>query len=251
MEGEVPRCAPRWCMRRRRRAASSRPTASASSCAASSRSTTGGTDQRLSIMPFAGGSETPFPGQGSPTHGLLDRLGDDAHDDARPRAACTSPSSTSRNGSQLRATDIPDSIIAAVAPLADGFAWVPAARDKRRAPERDKGTTEIPRPASFAAIRDLAVSPDGKQIALLGWNMGTSDSVVIALVPTDGGPPVLWFSRFAEGGAIDLRHRWQPGPRTLADSRVDRDVPAEGTGAGGEDRRPFRGRWSRSRGRGI
>ena len=164
-------------------------------------STSGGTDQRLSIMPFAGGSETPFPGQGSPLTVFWTDSVTMLTTTQTPRGLHIALVDI-RNGTQLRATDIPDSIISAVAPLPDGFAWIPATRD-RVILQREKGTSEIPRPAMFSALRDIAVSPDGKQLAIMGWNMGTSDSVVIAIVPTEGGAPAVWFSRFAEDGVID------------------------------------------------
>jgi hypothetical protein len=49
-------------------------------------------------------------------------------------------------------------------------------------------------------LTDLNVDQRGERLALTGWNLGTGDSIGVAVVPADGGTPVMWAASAAEGG---------------------------------------------------
>ena len=40
----------------------------------------------------------------------------------------------------------------------------------------------------------------GQHLAVSGWNAGTFDSIGVAVMPTDGGAPVMWATGAAEQG---------------------------------------------------
>jgi len=104
-----------------------------------------------------------------------------------------------RTGAQTRSVDLPDSIYRAVIALKDGWAWIPADGDKLVVQHRG-ATTEIPRPKWFGLLYDVDVDGAQTRFALSGWNTGTFDSLGVAVVPVDGGAPVMWDVAFAEGG---------------------------------------------------
>ncbi len=61
---------------------------------------------------------------------------------------------TSRTGANSRTVDLPDSLMRAVIPLPDGWAWVPASAD-RIIVRRGEKTLEFPKPEWFIALHML------------------------------------------------------------------------------------------------
>ena len=157
----------------------------------------GATERRYSIMPFAGGSEVALniPG-GADRAGWVDSV----------TVEVASLVATGvrvglldvRTGAMTRTTTIPDSLAADVRPLPDGWAWIPASRDRVRI-ERAGKTVEIARPAWFGQLDRLAVDAKGGRVAVGGWNAGTYDSIGIAVAPLVGGPAAFWTADAAEG----------------------------------------------------
>jgi hypothetical protein len=159
---------------------------------------TGGTERRYSITPFGGGTETPLNTTGSPraawwvdsvTVAVANQTGVGVH------VGLTDI----RTGAAGRVVDIPDSLARGVTPLPDGWAWIPAARD-RVTVQRGGKTLDIPRPAWFGELTDLDADRTGQRLAIVGWNAGTYDSIGVAITPIDGGTPVLWGTSAAEQG---------------------------------------------------
>jgi hypothetical protein len=64
-----------------------------------------------------------------------------------------------RTGAERSALDLPDSIVTAVTPLPDGWAWIPKDRD-RVIVEQDGQRHEIAKPAWFGMLTDVDASPD-------------------------------------------------------------------------------------------
>ena len=161
-------------------------------------SSAGGSERRFSIQPFGGGSETGLNTPGSPVTAFWT-------DSVTVGVISQTPEGVRvglidvRTGAAGRAIDIPDSLVRSATPLPDGWAWVPATRD-RAIVQRGGKTTEIPRPAWFGELQGLATDPSGKRLALIGWNAGSYDSLGVAVVAVDGGTPVLWAASAAEGG---------------------------------------------------
>jgi hypothetical protein len=156
----------------------------------------GGSERRLSILGFGGGNETPLNIAGSPTAW---RWTDSVTVIVTRQTATGLRVSLVdvRNGGATRSTEIPDSLVAAVTPLPDGWAWIAQNRDKVVIQQGGK-TAEIPKPAWFGSLVGLSADPDGRRLAITGWNAGTSDSVGVALVPVAGGTPALWGASPAE-----------------------------------------------------
>jgi Tol biopolymer transport system component len=159
-------------------------------------SSSGGSERRLSIMPFAGGEETQVSMQGKPfSWGWADSV--------TVLITTQTPTGTHvaltdvRTGGISRTVDLPDSIYRDITPLADGWAWIPATGD-RVVIQRGSATKEIKAPAWYGGIAILQASTDGKQIGFVGWNNATNDTLGLDVVSVDGGTPVHWGGVFSE-----------------------------------------------------
>jgi tRNA A-37 threonylcarbamoyl transferase component Bud32 len=160
---------------------------------------TGGDDVRLSVSPFLGGTETPINATGkvvsaqwidSVTVGVYSLTG------AGPQLARTDV----RTGSATQTFQLADSSIAEATALPNGWAWIPATRD-RVIVEQNGKRHEIPKAAYYAQLIHVDASPDGSRLLTVGWNATTSDTVRLDVVPVAGGAPVEWARHFAEDGA--------------------------------------------------
>jgi hypothetical protein len=165
-------------------------------------SSAGGAERRFSVLPFAGGSETPLNISGSPRGAIwADSV----------TVSVSSPTATGarvtlldvRTGAATRSTEISDSLAQSVIPLPDGWAWIPATRD-RVVVQHDGKTTNIPKASWFGELVGLRSDPTGQRLAMTGWNAGTYDSVGVAVVPAAGGTPVLWATSAAEQVGADF-----------------------------------------------
>jgi len=109
-----------------------------------------------------------------------------------------------RTGAVSRTLIIPDSLLADVRPVPDGWAWIPAGKDRVRI-ERAGKTVELAKPAWFGVLERLAVDRGGARVAMVGWNAGSYDSLGVAVAPLAGGTSALWSADAAEaGGAMWL-----------------------------------------------
>jgi hypothetical protein len=160
-------------------------------------STAGGTELRLSIMPFDGGAETPLSTQGTPTGG---GWWDSTHVMVGTLTAkgLHLVLIDALTGAAGRFVDL-DSNTIDFEPLADGWAWIPAGGD-RVVIQRGGRTVEIARPAWFTTLGGLTRDPAGHRLMATGWNAGSADTLGVVVFPLDGGPPVIWARMFAEGG---------------------------------------------------
>jgi hypothetical protein len=104
-----------------------------------------------------------------------------------------------RTGAMSRTATLPDSLIADVRAVPEGWAWIPSGKDRVRIQRAGK-TVEIPKPAWFGELNRLAIDSAGGRVAILGWNAGTYDSIGVAVAPLAGGPPVMWTADAAESG---------------------------------------------------
>jgi hypothetical protein len=159
----------------------------------------GGSERRYSILPFGGGSETPLNLPGSPR---------DASWIDSVTLAVSKQTATGvhvglvdvRSGAVGRSVDIADSLVADVTPLPDGWAWIPATKD-RVVVQRGGKTIEIRKPTWFGELNGVAADVMGQRLAVLGWNAGTYDSIGVAVVPVGGGTAAIWAVSAAEQGA--------------------------------------------------
>ncbi|MEO8140120.1 MAG: protein kinase, partial [Gemmatimonadota bacterium] len=113
-------------------------------------SSTGRSEQRYSIMPFTGGSESPLNLAGTPR-------GVSWTDSVTVVYGSVTASGTHvslvdvRSGPLPGGLDLPDSILIAATRLPDGWAWIPAGGDKVIV-ERAGKRIEIPKPAWFTDL---------------------------------------------------------------------------------------------------
>jgi Tol biopolymer transport system component len=160
----------------------------------------GANEQRYSLMPFAGGSETALniPGGADRTAWV---------DSVTVAVLRRVPAGTRvglldvRTGAVSRSLTISDSLAIGMRPVPGGWAWIPSSRDRVRI-ERAGQAVEIAKPAWFGELHQLAVDPRGERVAMVGWNTGTYDSLGVAVAPLAGGPPTFWDTDAAEGSDL-------------------------------------------------
>lgn len=113
-----------------------------------------------------------------------------------------------RTGSRRAPFPIADSLITNWTPLPDnGWAWIPSDR-LRIATQRpgDAAPRIFPTPDWYAAAFTLDPSPDGKQVAFVGWNAPSVDSAGLSVMSLSDGKSTPWMAAFAEGAEA----RWLP-----------------------------------------
>jgi len=164
-------------------------------------SASGALERHLSIMPFAGGREAPLQTAGAVATAVW-------RDSVSVLVATGSRGQhvavlDVRTGAVERATDLSDTTIEDLTPLPDGWAWIPGT-DDRIVIQRAGRTTEVRKPAWFGPLFQVQADPAGRVIAMTGWSASTIDTLGVALVPADGGVPMMWATHFAEAGRVDF-----------------------------------------------
>ena len=153
---------------------------------------------RLSIMSFAGGPETPLPGSGSLQYWA---------DSVTIVVVEVAP-----GGSRLSLLDVRNGTRTAVRPIADTglvftaalragrWVWVPPLSRSIRAQRPDQQAPDTITVSDwYRSLTWLSMSPDGKRIAYTG--VGASfDSVRVSVAPVDGGPATPWATLPGNGG---------------------------------------------------
>ena len=158
----------------------------------------GGVELRFTVMPFAGGAEAPL---NVPTSARGARwfdsvtVGYGLQTPAGVRLALVDV----RSGKPVGGVELPDSLLRAAVPVPQGWAWIPAGRDRIIV---DQGGTrrEFPKPAWFTGFFDLDVDRTGSRLLAVGWNAGSFDSLGVVVAPVAGGEWTLWRKEFAEDG---------------------------------------------------
>ena len=164
-------------------------------------SASGQSERRFSIQSFEGGAEAPL-NTASGTRGgrWIDSV--TVQFGGQTSAGRHVALVDARTGATGRTLDIPDSLARGVTALPDGWAWIPSTADKVVI-QRGGKTTEIPRPAWFGAIFDLDLDPAGQHLVIAGWGV-SYDSIGAAVVPLEGGTPVMWATSPAEQGDAEF-----------------------------------------------
>jgi hypothetical protein len=114
-----------------------------------------------------------------------------------------------RNGASSHELQLSDSVVRSAVPVPNGWAWIPASSDKIIIEQGGK-RREIPKPAWFAILTNLSMSPDGARMLYQGWGKNTNDSVAFETVPIAGGSPTRLYTTIAD----HVNHSW------LADGSV-------------------------------
>ena len=156
-------------------------------------------ERRFAVRAFAGGAEAPLGVTGRPLQAFW----------ADSVAVVVALSVGERiryslldvrTATVLRSLDLDAAGATAITPLANGWAWINPARD-RIIVEQGGVRHEIAAPTWFRGLIDIDVSADGSRLLYVGWGAATDDTLRVDVVPTAGGTPVPWVSRFAETGA--------------------------------------------------
>jgi hypothetical protein len=189
---------------------------------------------RLSVMSFAGGPETPLPGSGAPWYwadSVTIAVVEVAQGGSRLSLLDV------RNGTRTAVRAIADTGFVQVAPLpAGGWAWVPPWSRSIRVQRPDQPAPDTITVSDwYRGLTWLSMSPDGKRIAYTG--VGASlDSVRVSVAPLDGGPATPWATLPGTGGeAIFLVDgslalaAWVDNARTLFHLREPGRVERLGT----------------------
>jgi tRNA A-37 threonylcarbamoyl transferase component Bud32 len=159
----------------------------------------GGDEIRLSVAPFAGGTETPLNATGTVVGAQwIDSV--TVAVQSVTAAGARFARTDVRTGAAGDALQLPDSSIAAVTALPDGWAWLPAGRNRIVVEQAGK-RHEIAKPAWYASLNQIETSPDGTRLLMIGWSASTGDSLRVSVVPVAGGPPTAWSTSFAEEGS--------------------------------------------------
>ena len=156
---------------------------------------TGGDEMRLSVAPFAGAPETPLNATGKVIGaGWADSVNVSVF--SLTAAGGRLSRIDVRSGASGQSLTFPDSTIASASALPNGWAWIPAGRD-RIVVEQDGKRHEIAKPAWYAGMFHVDASPDGKQLLMVGW-APSGDTLGLDVVPAGGGTPVAWSRGFGE-----------------------------------------------------
>jgi hypothetical protein len=108
-----------------------------------------------------------------------------------------------RTSAERQPLDLGDSTVGGLAPLPDGWAWLPVG-GQRIAVQGPGGRHEIAKPAWAANFQGLGAPADGRSLVTTAWNTGTNDTLRVDVVPTAGGNATPWISAFAETGSADV-----------------------------------------------
>jgi Tol biopolymer transport system component len=160
---------------------------------------TGGDEVRLSVAPFSGGAETPLNATGKVVSAQW------------VDSVTVAVVSLTAGGARFARTDVrtaaadqvlqlTDSTITSVTALPNGWAWVPAVRD-RIIVETGGKRHESPKPSWYGMLNQVEASPDGARLLMLGWSSSTGDTLRVDVVPVAGGPTTEWSRSFAEDGS--------------------------------------------------
>ena len=158
----------------------------------------GSDETRLSVVPFAGGTETPINATGNVFGASwIDSMtvGIGSQTTGGTRFARTDV----RTGAADQVLQLTDSTIASATAVPNGWAWIPAARDRIIVDQGGK-RHEIAKPAWYGTVNQIDASPDGGRLLMRGWSATTGDTMRVDVVSVSGGSTTEWSRKFAEEG---------------------------------------------------
>jgi tRNA A-37 threonylcarbamoyl transferase component Bud32 len=163
--------------------------------------TSGGNSEiRFSTMPFEGGEDTPLPAAGTITRAKwsdAQHVATSSLDGGKVRLAEVDV----RSGALRNVLQLPDSTIADFAALADGWAWIPAGRDRLVVSEGGR-RREIRQPAWFAGVYQLSADQAKHRVLFAGSGGATGDSAGVGALTLADGKATLWATHFAEAAHV-------------------------------------------------
>ncbi|HET9800032.1 MAG TPA: hypothetical protein VFP90_18690, partial [Gemmatimonadaceae bacterium] len=163
--------------------------------------TSGGNSEiRFSTMPFDGGEDTPLRAPGVTTRA---QWSDPQHvattslEGGKVRLAEIDV----RSGAQRNVLPLPDSTIADFAALDDGWAWIPASRDRFIVSEGGR-RREIRMPKWFSGVYQVTTDRAKHRVLFAGHGGATGDSAAVGALGLDDGTATVWATRFAENSRV-------------------------------------------------
>jgi hypothetical protein len=162
--------------------------------------TGGGSEMRYSTMPFDGGEETPLraPGETKRVNWSdAQHVATSSLEGGKVRLAEVDV----RSGAQRNVLQLPDSTITDFAALDDGWAWIPASRDRIVVSQGGR-RREIPAPKWFSGVHQVVTDRAKHRVIFAGTGGVTGDSAAVGALGLDDGTATLWATRFAEGSRV-------------------------------------------------
>ncbi|HET7374832.1 MAG TPA: protein kinase [Gemmatimonadaceae bacterium] len=108
-----------------------------------------------------------------------------------------------RTGALHDALTLSDSTVSDAAPVASGWAWIPATHD-RVIVEQSGKRRSLPKPAWYAGINNVLSDPASARVFVWGFNRATADTLGIAAIALADGSATQWMSVFGEDGTVQL-----------------------------------------------
>ena len=161
------------------------------------------TEPRFSIRMFDDGTETPLQANGMIVKASWEDSTSLAYGSSTARGTTHFGVLDVRTGAERNAYDLPDSVVRAVAPLPDGWVWVPAGGTRIVIEEKGK-QRELPVPAWYSNVGDVQTDPAHGRAYLSGFNRTTTDSLGVFAVNLADGTMTRWTATFAEDGGIQV-----------------------------------------------
>ena len=160
----------------------------------------GHAEVRYTLMPFAGGAESPLGGAGVPVRAFW-------IDSVTVGVATQIPTGLRlaevdvRSGAQRNAMNLPDSTVTGATAVPGGWAWIPAAAD-RIVVRQDGHTREFAKPAWYGFIYEVAADPARHRLFYTGSDATTGDTLGLGVVSLGDGSTTQWASMFAEAAFV-------------------------------------------------
>ena len=160
----------------------------------------GHSETHYSLMPFEGGAESPLPAAGTVGRAMWSDSQHVATSTLTPRGLRLAEVDVS-SGAVRNALELRDSTVADYAALANGWAYIPASRDRIVVSEGGRRREYTP-PAWFSAVRQLSADRATRRVFYMGFNRTTGDTAGVAALTLDDGKSTMWATRFAEDARV-------------------------------------------------
>jgi len=152
-------------------------------------------------MPFEGGAESPLPGAGSIKRAVWSDSQHVAMWTALANGGVRLAEVDVRSGAQRNVFELPDSTIVDFAALPNGWAWIPAKRDRVVVSESGR-RHEYRLLPWFSGTRYVVADRARHTVFYGGFGSATGDSIGVGAITLDDGKQALWATHFAEDGRI-------------------------------------------------
>ena len=163
-------------------------------------SSTGKREIRYSLLPYAGGAESPLPAAGVVRRAKWSDAQHVATQVTAGRGVRFAEVDV-RSGAQRNVLDIADSLVMDFTALANGWAWIPVSRD--RIVVSENGRRKEYRPSDwFGGVSIVTADPNRHRVLFGGVGKATGDTGSVAMISLDDGRETRLATRFGENMRI-------------------------------------------------